>query len=192
MVSDLRFWLLVPAVILPSFWVTALFLYQISIAEQFGWTAALLATAFTAFAVARITSSLGIGPLIDRWSAARLFPYHLLPLGAGLAVAWYHPGDWSAFLYMALMGLTLGAGSPIKSALWAERYGEEVIGSVRSLFATLMVLSTALSPALMGWLLDRNVTMETILAWAVISVALGSLLAYLSLRPHLPPNSKAS
>lgn len=182
LVSDLRFWLLVPAVLLPSFWVTALFLYQIALAGQLGWTPTLLATAFTAFAVARVASSLGSGPLIDRWSAATLFPYHVLPLGAGMAVAWFHPGNWSAFLYMGLMGLTLGAGSPVKSALWAERYGEEVIGRVRSLFATLMVVSSALSPALVGWLLDHDISMETILAWAVASVALGSLLAFLSFR----------
>lgn len=176
--SGAQFWLLVPAVLLPAFWATALFLYQISIAEQLGWTSGLLATAFVAFAGTRIVSSLGVGPLIDRWSARALFPFYLLPFGAGLAIAWFHPGSWSAFLYMGLLGVTMGMGSNIKSALWAELYGEEVIGSVRSLFSALMVFSTALSPFMIGWLLDHDVTMTAILTGAIGSILLATLLAF--------------
>ncbi len=180
LLADHRFWLLVPAVLLPAFWATALFLYQISIAEQLGWTSGLIATAFVAFAATRIASSLGVGPLIDRWSARTLFPYYLLPFGAGLVFAWFHPGSWSAFLYMGLLGVTMGIGSNIKSALWAELYGEEVIGTVRSLFSGLMVFSTALSPFLIGWLLDHNIEMTAILAVAIASVVLATLLAHLA------------
>lgn len=181
-VSDLRFWLLMPAVLLPAFWSTALFLYQISIAGQLGWTAGLLATAFVAFAGARIAGALGVGFLIDRWSAQTLFPFFLVPFAGGLAVAWFHPGSWSAFLYMALLGVTMGMGSSIKSALWVELYGKEVVGTVRSLFASLMVFSTALSPFLIGWLLDHDVAITTILAGAIGSVLLGIILAYLAFK----------
>lgn len=182
MLTDRRFWLLVPAVLLPAFWATALFLYQISIAQQLGWTSGLLATAFIAFAAARILSSLGIGPLIDRWSAQTLFPFYLMPFGAGLAVAWLHPGSWSAFLYMALLGVTLGIGSNIKSALWVELYGEKLIGTVRSLFSSLMVFSTAMSPFLVGTLLDHGISINTILEGAIISILAATLLAYAAFR----------
>lgn len=176
--SDNQFWLLVPAVLLPAFWATALFLYQISIAEQLGWTSGLLATAFVAFAGTRIASSLGVGPLIDQWSAQTIFPFYLIPFGLGLIVAWFHPGSWSAFLYMSLLGVTMGMGSNIKSALWAELYGEEVIGTVRSLFSSLMVFSTALSPFLVGWLLDHDITITSILMGAVVTITLATLMAY--------------
>lgn len=182
LLNDMQFWLLVPAVLLPAFWATALFLYQISIAEQLGWTSGLLATAFVAFAGARIVSSLGVGPLIDRWSARMLFPFYLLPFGAGLVVAWLHPGAWSAFLYMGLLGITMGMGSNIKSALWVELYGKEVIGTVRSLFSSLMVFSTALSPFLVGWLLDHDIHMTTILSGAIGSILFATILAYLAFR----------
>jgi MFS family permease len=176
--GDQQFWLLVPAVLLPAFWATALFLYQISIAEQLGWTSSLLATAFVAFATSRILTSLGVGPLIDRWSAQTLFPFYMIPFGAGLIVAWFHPGSWSAFLYMALLGVTMGMGSNIKSALWAELYGEEVIGTVRSLFSALMVFSTALSPFLVGWLLDYDIAITTILMGAVVTITLATVMSY--------------
>ncbi|MCH2450612.1 MAG: MFS transporter [Gracilimonas sp.] len=181
-INNRRFWLILPAILIPPFWATALFLYQVSIAEQLGWTAAIIASAFIFFAVARIVSSLGIGPVIDKLSAAAVFPFYIIPFGAGLIVAFYHPGIWSAFLYMALVGITLGFGSTTKSALYAELYGEEMIGTVRSLFASIMVFSTAMSPFLMGWMLDNNIAMESILLMAASTVIVGVALAYIGLK----------
>jgi len=170
LMGDLRFWLLIPAVLLPAFWATGLFLYQVSIAEQLSWSATLIASAFVGFAASRIVSTLCIGPAIDYYSARTLFPFYLLPFGGGLVFAFYHPGSWSAFAYMILIGITLGMGSNIKSALWAELYGTEVIGTIRSLFSSLMVFSTALSPFLMGWAIDSGVAMESIILVALFTV----------------------
>ncbi|MDX1619170.1 MAG: MFS transporter [Balneolaceae bacterium] len=182
---DYRFYLLVPAVLLPPFWVTGLFLYQVAVAESLGWTATLIATAFVIFAVARIASSLITGPGIDRFDARTLFPYYLLPMAGGLVVAFFHPGSWSAFLYMALLGVTMGMGGTIKSALWAELYGTRTVGTVRSLFSSLMVFSTALSPFLLGWLIDRQVSMPTILFWAVVTVIAAAFLSFGAFSPRI-------
>lgn len=181
-INDRKFWLILPAILIPPFWATALFLYQISIAEQLGWTAAIIASAFIFFAITRIISSLGIGPVIDKLSAIRIFPYYIIPLGTGVMVAYFHPGIWSAFVYMALVGMTLGFGNSTKSALYAELYGEMIIGTVRSLFASIMVFSTALSPFLMGWMLDSNIAMESILLMAAITVVIGVILAFIGLK----------
>lgn len=180
--TDKRFYLLLPAVLLPAFWVTGLFLYQVSIAEQLGWSATLIASAFIAHALARVLSSLFVGPAIDTLSARQLFPYHLIPIGLGFLVAVFHPGGWSAFLYMFLLGMTLGVSGNIKTALWAEMYGTESVGTIRSLFSSLMVFSTALSPFMMGWLIDNQVPIVNILLWAITSVVLASLLALLAFR----------
>lgn len=179
--GEQRFWLILPAVLLPPFWITGLFLYQVSIAEQLGWTAAIIASAFVFFAGTRIVSSLGVGPLIDKWSASSIYPFYLLPMGLGLFVAFLHPGIWSAFVYMALIGITMGLGSTIKSALLTELYGENVIGTVRSLFASIMVFSTAISPFLMGWMLDQQVAMESVFLTAIVSVVIATGMAFLGL-----------
>ncbi|WP_157939515.1 MFS transporter [Gracilimonas amylolytica] len=185
-INDRNFWLILPAILIPPFWATALFLYKVSIAEQLGWTAAIIASAFIFFAVARIISSLGIGPVIDKMSAIKIFPFYILPFGAGVMVAYFHPGVWSAFLYMALVGMTLGFGSTTKSALYAELYGEDMIGTVRSLFAAIMVFSTALSPFLMGWMLDNHIAMESILLMAATTVVFGVILALIGLKDTEP------
>ena len=176
--ADYRFWLVIPAVLLPAFWATALFLYQVSIAEQLGWSATLIASAFVGFAISRIVSSLTVGPIIDRFSARTLFPFYVLPFGVGLLFAFFHPGRWSAFAYMLFVGVTLGIGSNIKSALWAELYGREIIGTIRSLFSSLAVLSTAASPFLMGWAIDADIAMESIVLVALVTVVVATALAY--------------
>ncbi|MBD3617322.1 MAG: MFS transporter [Gracilimonas sp.] len=189
-IEEPRFWLILPAVIIPPFWLTALFLYQVSIAEQLGWTATIIASAFIFFAGTRIISSLSIGPIIDKLGAQSIFPFYILPFGAGLLVASLHPGIWSAFLYMALVGVTMGFSNALKSALWAELYGEKMIGTARSLFASIIVFSTSLSPFLMGWMLDHGVSMESILLSAIVSISAGTVLAFIGLSDSDPqPNS---
>ncbi|HKK45338.1 MAG TPA: MFS transporter [Balneolaceae bacterium] len=180
LLRDYRFWLVTPAVLLPPFWITGLFLYQVSVAAQLGWSAALIASAFAGYAVGRVTSSLTSGPAIDRFSAESIFPFYLLPFGIGLLFALYHPGNWSAFAYMIFVGITLGIGSNIKSALWAELYGTEFLGTIRSLFSSLMVFSTALSPFLMGWAIDNNMAMESIIAIAIVSIVVATLMAFVA------------
>lgn len=183
--TDKRFYLLLPAILLPTFWVTGLFLYQISIAQQLGWSATLIASAFIAHALSRVVSSLLVGPAIDSFSARKLFPYHLIPLGFGFLMAYFHPGSWSAFVYMGLLGMTLGISGSIKSALFAEMYGAKSVGSIRSMFSSLIVFSAALSPFLMGWLIDNNITMTSILLTAVTTVVVASGLAALAFRKEL-------
>ena len=176
--KDTRFYFLVLAVLLPPFWVTGLFLYQISVAHQLGWSTGLIAAAFTGYATARVVSTLAIGPVIDRFTATKLFPFYLIPFGIGLMVAAWHPGNWSAFVYLFLLGITMGAGVNIKSALYAEIYGTRTLGTVRSLFSSLVVLGTAVSPFLMGWLLDHRVSITEILYGATVTVVIAALLSW--------------
>lgn len=176
--KDSRFYFLFLAVLLPPFWVTGLFLYQISVAHEMGWSAGLVATAFTGYATARILCTLVIGPAIDRFSATRLFPLYLIPFMIGLLFAAWHPGNWSAFVYLFLLGITMGTGINIKSALYAEIYGTRTLGTVRSLFSSLVVFSTAISPILMGWLLDHGVAITKILIDATGTVVVAVLLSW--------------
>lgn len=184
--SDRRIWFLIPAVLMPPFWATGLFLYQISIADELGWTAALIASAFVAYAILRVVGAIFIGPLIDRFSAQALFPFFLLPMILGILVPIFYSPNWVAFLYLGMIGVTMGAGGNIKSALWAELFGSSMIGTVRSLFTAIMATSTALSPFIIGWLLDQNVAFEYVLAAGVITSVISSILA-LRIHPRFQP-----
>jgi len=50
----------------------------------------------------------------------------------------------------------VGLGSTVKTALLVEVYGTRNLGAIRSVSATVMVVSTALSPVLFGFLLDHG------------------------------------
>lgn len=175
--SNKRFYFIIPAAIMPPFWVTGLFLYQVSAAESLGWTAGLIASAFIAFALSRIMAGIMTGPMIDRFSARSLFPFMVFPMVAGLISAWVLSGSWVAYLYMGLVGATMGIGSTIKPALFAEIYGRNLVGTVQSLYSTVMVFSTAVSPFLVGWMLDASFSMESILMLATLSSLLAGLVA---------------
>lgn len=168
---------ILPATLMPPFWATGLFLYQVSFADQLGWTAAIIASSFVGFAATRIAMGLVSGPLVDRFTAHRMFPFILIPMAVGLLIGGLFPGTWSAFAYMALLGATMGMAGTTKSALWAEMFGTGMIGTVRSLFSSIMVVSTAASPFLMGWWLDSGVPMPTIFLIALATTVAGGLLS---------------
>ena len=192
---DLRFWLVLPAMLLPPFWATGLFLYQTRIAELKGWSLTLMASSFVAFALTRIAISLLAGGTMDRLSARRIFPFSLLPLGLGLVLLRLHDAPWVAYAFMASLGGTMGMSATLQTALWAELYGIRHLGAIRAMMSSFMVLSTAASPILTGFVLDAGAglgtggmlagrgeleawgRLEGLLTGAILSVAVGTLLA---------------
>ena len=179
-----------PAILLPPFWATGLFLYQVSYAEQLGWTAAIIASSFIMFAVTRILMGLFTGPLVDKFSAHTIFPFFLIPMILGFLIGGQFSATWAAFVYMGLFGATFGMAGTVKSALWTEMFGSGMIGTVRSLFSSIMVVSTAASPFLMGLWLDSGVSMPTIFFLALATSLAGGLLS-LRLLFNNPEETKA-
>lgn len=172
---DRRFWLLVPAALLPPFWATGLILYQTSLASAKGWSLPMLASAFVGFALARIITSLAIGGGIDRYSARRLFPAAVLPMGLGVALLAMADGPWVAFAYLALLGATVGLSGTLKTALWAELYGIRHLGAIKSMEGTLMVVSTAAAPLVVGWALEDPGRLLPLL-WSCVGTVVGGFL----------------
>lgn len=164
-----------PSILLPPFWATGVFLYQVSYAEQLGWTAAIIASSFVMFAATRILMGLFTGPLVDKYSAHTVFPFFLIPMILGFFIGGQFSSTWASFVYMGLFGATFGMAGTVKSALWTEMFGIKMIGTVRSLFSSIMVVSTAASPFLMGLWLDKGITMPTIFFIALVTTIVGGL-----------------
>jgi predicted MFS family arabinose efflux permease len=180
---DSRFWGVLPAALISPFWVTGLFLYQLSIAETRGWSVALMASAFLAYAGARVVAALGAGGIIDRASARVLLPPALIPLALAFGVVLAFDGMWVPFAYMSALGATVGLTATAKPALWAELYGIRHLGAIKSMMTTIMVVSTAAAPILLGLALDAEVSLETILFAGLGSVLPAMALAWWVLRP---------
>ena len=82
-----------------------------------------------------------------------------------------------AILYMGLTGITVGMRITIGGAVWAEIYGVENLGAIRSLATSFMVVSTALSPVVFGWLIDYGVSVESIALMCLAFAAGASVLS---------------
>ena len=55
---------------------------------------------------------------------------------------------------MSLYGFNLGISSPFTGSLWAELFGLESLGTVKALFHAIVVLASALSPVVFGYIID--------------------------------------
>jgi len=180
MIRDPRFFLLLLPVLIPPGFLTALFFHQGSIADWKGWNIQVIASAFIAFALTRAIVSLVIGPMIDRLGARRLYPFSLVPLCLGFLCLCFGGHTFWVFMYLAFCGMTIGLEMTIKGALFAELYGVKQLGSIKGVLSSLMVLSTAVAPILVGGLLDLKIGFSSIL-WAMIAFSLvGIFLASLA------------
>ena len=154
------FYALVPGVLAQPFIQTGVFFNQVTIVELKGWELAWFAASFPVMAGASVISALGAGALIDRFSARRLLPLLLLPLGAAILALALVQSAYVLPVFMGLVGLTHGSASTVSGALWAELYGTVHLGGIRALVIAGVVFASALSPGLIGILLDAGVAFE--------------------------------
>lgn len=172
------FWRIAPSIFALSFIITGIFFYQFIIAARANWPAELYAICFTGYAIARFIFSLIGGTWIDRWGAVNVFSYLLFPMCAGLACVFLLPGILGAAFFLLLTGISVGLSGPVKSAVIAEVYGVEKIGAIRSLFTMVMVVSTALGPLFVGFLLDAKFSVNSIFIFLLLPLVISAVNSY--------------
>ncbi|OSQ36990.1 MFS transporter [Thalassospira mesophila] len=183
-------WLSMPMLAGQPLVLTALFFHQAVIAAQknidLGWFAA----GFTLFAITSVLGAFGSGPLIDKYGARKLFPYHLLPLMMAVVVLAMTETAQVIPVYMALAGFTTGTATTLRTAIIPELVPMSEIGSVRSSLTAIMVLASSAGPPIYGWLFAAHVNLPTILIATVIGMAIATALSWLAERPgfYVPPH----
>lgn len=182
LLRDWRFWRALPAITAAPFLVTGIFIHQNFILNEKSWSPEFFAMAFVVYGVVHWLSSIGTGFLVDKFSATRLLPFYVLPLILSLLSVMLFAEEWASVLMLGFLGVSIGASSSIVGSLWAEAYGTEHIGSIRSTSSTFVVWSTAVSPILFGVLIDRGIALNTLLLAMIIAVFIASLLAAFSYR----------
>jgi MFS family permease len=161
-VRNFFFYIFAPTTFVMGFAQTALFYFQIFIAEFKGWSPEWMAINITAYAIASSISSIFAGPVIDRFSAIRIFPFVLFPLIAGLLVLSFFTSPVATTLFWFLVGISGGVNPTVSNALYAETYGTRNLGSVRSVFTFVMIISTAAGPVVYSTFLDSGFTFNHI------------------------------
>lgn len=157
-VRDPVFYLLLLGVMAPGFIGTTIFFHQVYLVELRDWSLEVFASSFTFMASMTVVFALVAGQLVDRFSATALLPSFLIPLGAACLVLASFDGQWSAFAFMGLLGISYGFSSTLFGAVWPEVYGLKHLGSIRALTVAIMVFATAMGPGLTGYLIDLGVS----------------------------------
>ncbi|MCA8927432.1 MAG: MFS transporter [Alphaproteobacteria bacterium] len=180
---DPGLWLRLPVLLTPAFLSTGYVFHQVHIAHAKAWPIELVAASFTAYAIAQVAGLMTAGQLVDRFSARRLVPLFLAPLGLCSVVLALAEAYWLVPVYLALMGFGSGLGSVIQGALWAELYGARHLGAIRSFGAALMVFSSGLAPMVMGLAFDAGTGIAAVALAGAVWCVLASLVASLAQRP---------
>lgn len=175
---DARFYRLLPAVLTPSFVFTGVFIHQAQLVAEKGWSMQWFAFGFMLHSLVAMGATLLFGWLVDRSSARRLAGVYLLPLALGLGALAGGEHDAVALVFMLVAGVTGGAALTIVGALWPELYGTTHLGAIRALVWALVVFTSAVSPAVIGGLLDSGIPFATLAGACGIWSIGASLLAF--------------
>ena len=178
-ILDKKFYIYLPISIAAPFIGTGLQFHQIFIINQKGWTLDMLAQSFVSFGIFSIIGLILGGPIIDKFDTKKTVIYSLLPLFITIIVLIFFDNYISIFIYMSLLGFTIGIGTPFIGALWAELYGLENLGSIKGLLHASMVFASALSPVIFGLIIDIGFGILTI---SIISLLIISISTFLPLK----------
>jgi len=152
--SELRFYFMMPALLAPSFLLTGFLFHQVRIVEAKNWTMTVFASGFSGLAVALFLTSLLVGYLVDKWRAINLLPLTLTPLAVGLFILNFFHAEFYGFVFLILMGISFGGTVTISGSIWPELYGTDNLGAIKSMSKSLMILASAISPWVFGVLFD--------------------------------------
>ena len=181
---DARFYMLLPGIMAPGLIGTAFFFHHLTIADVKQWDAKWVTGNYIVYAAATVLAMIAAGPIVDLYRSQRVLPFALLPLAfAGLVIGISDHPVW-IIPYMLLMGLHAGFAYTSASALWAELYGVVHLGAIKSMYAAIKALSSALGPIIMGGLVDLGIPIEhTCFMFAAYALA-GTVMIMLALRPR--------
>src|SRR5690606_24262848 len=101
-----------------------------------------------------------------------LIPFYMVPFCVGAVVLLTLDHKLAAPIVWGTAGLTTGFGSNLKQAIWAEVYGTQHLGAIRSMLTPLTVLATALAPPMFSFGLDHGLDFDQ-LVWISLGVIVG-------------------
>lgn len=93
-----------------------------------------------------------------------------------------------------LVGLTGGIYGTVQGAFWPEIYGTRFIGAIKALATALMVIGSAIGPALTGWGIDAGVNFPQQMIWYatyMVVVAVWSVFVVSRIWPDMKPSAAA-
>ena len=131
--NDFKFYTLLPALLAPSFIITGIVINQSFIIESKNWGQYVMAKSFMFYSVLTVITLFFSGHLIDKFKSVKILPFLNIPMLLSLIILVFFNKEYSAFVFMGLLGVTNGLSQVLLSSLWAEIYGVNFLGSIKAL-----------------------------------------------------------
>ena len=151
------FWAMVPALLGPPAWGTALFFQQVHLTEVKDWPLAGFVALFPIYTAVIIAATFGTGWAVDRFGTGRIVPIYMLPFALGFALMAGAQSLFAAGIALVVLGVGQGMQSTLPAAFWAEFFGTRHIGSIKAAAAAIMVFGSAIGPGVSGVLIDAGI-----------------------------------
>lgn len=164
------FWTVIIWIIaVPSFTITGLLFHQLYLAEAKGVTLLVWSAHYAFYAVAAVIGAFLSGILVDRFTAHQLATAAQLPIAFAALCLWLAPTSLALIGFFSLFGLASGMLSNTTSALLAERYGTRYLGEIKAMAQPITVIGSALSPVIMGVMIDAGASLGLLMGLVVVS-----------------------
>ena len=160
------------------FAITGMFINHNQLVLHKGWDMELIALGFTLYALIKVVVSIFFGEVIDRLSAVQLLPYFLLPFAVAFLALALGEARWVALFYLGMCAISASLFSLLKSAIWAELYPPEVLGTVKGVTHFLIIVSSAAAPVVFNRLMVDAATSKQAYFVFTITVILLSIAAF--------------
>ncbi|MEP3275231.1 MAG: MFS transporter [Stappiaceae bacterium] len=157
---DWRFWIVMLGLLVCPFMLTGVLWHQVHLMDAKSWDRTVFPASLPLFAVAGAAFSFLSGSIIDKIGAPKTLAPALLLVAGGLFTLGLAEHPTFAPLAIFLLGGAVGATGTINGAIWPELYGTQHLGAIRAVAFAGFTFSTSLSPGLMGWLIDQNVSID--------------------------------
>ncbi|WP_299413873.1 MFS transporter [uncultured Sulfitobacter sp.] len=151
------FYMLIPLILGPAAWGTALFFQQVHLTEVKGWSLAGFVALMPVFTLSSVIFIFITGWAIDRFGVKWILPFQIIPYGVSFLVMAYADTLFAAGIAMFIFGIGQGMQGTATAAFWAVFYGTRNLGAIKAAAAALMVFGTAIGPGISGALIDLGI-----------------------------------
>ena len=155
------FWMLVPLLLGPPAWGTALFFQQVHIAEVKNWPLVEYLALIPVMTVVSVAVTLVTGALVDRFGSGRLLQVFPASWIAGFLLLASAETLFVAAVAFLIFGIATGMQATLITAFWAEYFGTRHIGAIKATSASLMVFGSAIGPGISGFFIDLGYVFPT-------------------------------
>lgn len=176
------FWLILPAYLGPATFGTSFFFHQVHFAEFKGWTHLQFVALFPLLTGLSVLVTMTSGWVIDRFKSGRLMQFYVFPFAISFVLFWYVDSLTGAAIAMSIMAITIGLQSTLSAAFWAEYFGTQYLGSIKSMATVAMVFGSAIGPGLTGWLIDNGVAFVDQMLGIAIYLLLATAMTMIGVR----------